>query len=44
MRDLVQDTYRARNGTAKLYFLNFNIENENFKILNPAADGSKVPR
>jgi hypothetical protein len=31
LRELVQDTYRARSEAANPYFLNFYIKNENFK-------------
>jgi hypothetical protein len=39
VREMVQDTYRDRSKAANPYFLNFNIKNENSKILNPSLDG-----
>jgi hypothetical protein len=34
----------ARSEAANPILLNFNIKNENFKILNPSQDGQEVPR
>jgi hypothetical protein len=41
MQELVQDMYTTGLGAKwrTLYFLNFNIKNENFQILNASLDG-----
>jgi hypothetical protein len=39
VRELIQDTYRARSEAANPVLFKFNIKNENFKILNPSPDG-----
>jgi hypothetical protein len=39
-RELVQDTYVAIGAKRRtLYFFNFNVKNEHFKILNPSPVG-----
>jgi hypothetical protein len=37
--ELVRTRTRLGAKRPTLYFLNFNIKNENFKILNPSTDG-----